>query len=58
VATEADLPEVARVMSDYNMTAIPVVGADGKPLGIISVDDVLEQLIPEEWRWRAGAARD
>jgi CBS domain-containing protein len=58
VATEADLPEVARVMSDYNMTAIPVVDADGKPVGIISVDDVLEQLIPEEWRWRAGAARD
>jgi len=58
VATEADLPEVARVMSDYNMTAIPVVDADGKPVGIITVDDVLEHLIPEEWRWRAGAARD
>jgi CBS domain-containing protein/sporulation protein YlmC with PRC-barrel domain len=58
VATEADLPEVARVMSDYNMTAIPVVDANGKPVGIISVDDVLEELIPEEWRWRAGAARD
>ena len=58
VATEAELPEVARVMSDYNMTAIPVVDADGKPVGIVTVDDVLEQLIPEEWRWRAGAARD
>jgi CBS domain-containing protein len=58
VATEADLPEVARVMSDYNMIAIPVIDADGRPAGIIAVDDVLEQLIPEEWRWRAGAARD
>jgi CBS domain-containing protein/sporulation protein YlmC with PRC-barrel domain len=58
VVTEADLPEVARVMSDYNLTAIPVLELDGRLVGIIAVDDVLEQLIPEEWRWRAGAARD
>ena len=45
-------------MSDYNMIAIPVVEGDGTVVGIIAVDDVLEQLIPEEWRWRAGAARD
>ena len=58
VVTEADLPEVARVMSDYNLIAIPVLELDGRLVGIIAVDDVLEQLIPEEWRWRAGAARD
>jgi CBS domain-containing protein/sporulation protein YlmC with PRC-barrel domain len=57
-APETELPEVARVMSDYNMTAIPVVEDDGDVVGLISVDDVLEQLIPEEWRWRAGAARE
>jgi CBS domain-containing protein len=58
ISADADLPEVARVMSDYNMTAIPVLEGDGTVVGIIAVDDVLEQLIPEEWRWRAGAARD
>jgi CBS domain-containing protein/sporulation protein YlmC with PRC-barrel domain len=58
VVVEADLPEVARVMSDYNLVAIPVVDEDGVAVGVIAVDDVLEQLIPEEWRWRAGAARD
>jgi Mg/Co/Ni transporter MgtE len=58
IGADGDLPEVARVMSDYNMTAIPVLEPDGRVVGIIAVDDVLEQLIPEEWRWRAGAARD
>jgi CBS domain-containing protein len=58
LGADGDLPEVARVMSDYNMTAIPVLEPDGRVVGIIAVDDVLEQLIPEEWRWRAGAARD
>ena len=57
VATEADVPEVAMVMSDYNLVALPVVDADGRPAGIIGVDDVLELLLPEEWRRRVGLAR-
>jgi Mg/Co/Ni transporter MgtE len=58
VALEADIPDVARLMSDYNLIAIPVLDAESRPMGIIAVDDVLELLVPEEWRWRSGAARD
>jgi CBS domain-containing protein/sporulation protein YlmC with PRC-barrel domain len=58
VTTEADLPEVARLMTDYNLIAMPVLDADGRPVGIIAVDDVLELLLPEQWRRRAGIARD
>jgi CBS domain-containing protein len=58
VTAETDLPELARLMSDFNMTAMPVVDTDGKPVGVVSVDDLLERMLPEEWRWRAGAARD
>ena len=58
VGTEADLPDVARLMSDFNLIAMPVLDGDGKPVGIIAVDDVLELLIPEEWRRRAGMARE
>jgi CBS domain-containing protein len=57
VAVEADLPEVARVMSDYNLIAMPVLDGDCRPVGVIAVDDVLELLLPEEWRRRAGVAR-
>jgi Mg/Co/Ni transporter MgtE len=57
VPAEADLPDVARLMTDFNLIALPVVDADGRPVGIISVDDVLELLLPEEWRRRAGIAR-
>jgi CBS domain-containing protein len=57
LGAEADLPEVALVMTDYNLVALPVVDADGRPRGMIGVDDVLEQLVPEEWRKRAGAVR-
>jgi Mg/Co/Ni transporter MgtE len=58
VTAETDLPELARLMSDFNMTAMPVVDAEGRPVGVVSVDDLLERMLPEEWRWRAGAARD
>jgi CBS domain-containing protein len=58
VSVDAEVPEVARLMSDYNLIAIPVLDSEGSVVGIIAVDDVLELLIPEEWRWRAGAARD
>ena len=58
VALEADVPEVARLMSDYNLLLMPVIDSDGRPAGMISVDDVLERLVPDEWRWRAGVARD
>ncbi len=57
VQAEADLPEVARLMTDYNLIAMPVLDGDGHVMGIIAVDDVLELLLPEEWRRRAGAAR-
>jgi Mg/Co/Ni transporter MgtE len=44
-------------MTDFNLTAMPVVDGDGRAVGIIAVDDVLELLLPEEWRRRAGVAR-
>jgi CBS domain-containing protein len=57
VTAETDLPDLAVVMSDYNLVAMPVVDADGRPVGMVSVDDLLDQLVPEEWRRRADAAR-
>ena len=57
VSPEEDLPEVARLMTDYNLIAMPVVDPDGRPIGLVAVDDVLEMLLPEEWRRRSAGAR-
>ena len=51
-----DLSDVALFMTDYNMTAAPVVDADGHLVGVVTVDDVLEAILPDEWRRRAEAA--
>jgi CBS domain-containing protein len=58
VRAETDLPEIARLMTDFNLTAMPVVDEDCRLLGAIAVDDILEQVLPENWRRRYGLARD
>ena len=35
-------------------TAIPVVDADGRMVGVVTVDDVLEAMLPRGWRRRFG----
>jgi Mg/Co/Ni transporter MgtE len=57
VSPETDLPEVARLMADFDLLAIPVIDSDEKPIGVVAVDDVIELLLPDGWRRRAGLAR-
>jgi CBS domain-containing protein len=57
VSPETELPEVARLMADFDLLAIPVIDGEDKPIGVVAVDDVIELLLPEGWRRRAGLAR-
>jgi CBS domain-containing protein len=50
VRADADLEEVARLMTDYDLTIVPVVDADEQLLGVVTVDDVLELVLPRGWR--------
>ena len=58
ISPDTELPEVARLMADFNLLAIAVIDDQDRPIGVVAVDDVIELLLPEEWRRRAGAARD
>ncbi|MFZ1155331.1 MAG: CBS domain-containing protein [Solirubrobacteraceae bacterium] len=52
--TDASFEEVARVMADYNLTCVPVVDEHERMLGVVTVDDVLEAMLPRGWRRRFG----
>jgi Mg/Co/Ni transporter MgtE len=57
VAPDADLTDVALLMADFNLYTIPVVDDDDRVLGVVTVDDILEATIPEDWRRREPAPR-
>ena len=54
LAPDASFEEVAREMADYNLTSIPVVDEHKQMLGVVTVDDVLEAMLPRGWRRRFG----
>lgn len=57
VGVDTDLTDIALLMSDFNLASVPVVDVNDHVLGVVTYDDVLEALIPDDWRRREPAPR-
>ena len=61
VRPETDQEEVARIVSQYNFLAVPVVDSEDRLLGIVTVDDVVDIIreeATEDFLQMVGAGKD
>ncbi|WP_270450789.1 magnesium transporter MgtE N-terminal domain-containing protein [Kocuria marina] len=50
VPDQASLADVARELATYDLTILPVVNDQDRLVGAVTIDDVLDALLPEDWR--------
>ncbi|TPW73143.1 magnesium transporter MgtE N-terminal domain-containing protein [Schumannella sp. 10F1B-5-1] len=56
VSPESSAAEVSRILASYNLVSLPVVDESHRLVGVVTIDDVLDYLLPDDWRSTAGDA--
>jgi magnesium transporter len=52
VGVHDDEDAVAEVVAHYNLLAVPVADEEGRLVGIVTVDDAMDAIVPDAWRKR------
>jgi Mg/Co/Ni transporter MgtE len=50
IKADTHISAIHRTFANYNLVAIPVVDDEQSLIGVVTVDDVLDHLLPEDWR--------
>ncbi len=50
IPTETSAAEVSRILASYDLVSVPVVDGNYRLVGVVTIDDVLDYLLPDDWR--------
>ncbi|MCF8528216.1 MAG: CBS domain-containing protein, partial [Candidatus Nanopelagicales bacterium] len=50
IGPDAPLNVVTRMFAAYNLVALPVVDEADHLLGAVTIDDVIDHMLPSDWR--------
>ena len=50
VKADTHISVIHRTFANYNLVALPVVDDENRLIGVVTVDDVLDHLLPDDWR--------
>ncbi|GAB2463459.1 CBS domain-containing protein/sporulation protein YlmC with PRC-barrel domain [Conyzicola lurida] len=50
VLASASAAEVSRILASYNLVSVPVIDENHRLVGVVTIDDVLDYLLPDDWR--------
>ncbi len=50
MSPQTPLAAITRCMATYNLVALPIVDGSDRLVGAVTVDDVLDHLLPRDWR--------
>ena len=50
VALDTPIAQIHRYLASYDLLALPVTDDENRLVGVVTVDDVLDHLLPDDWR--------
>ena len=50
VRADTSAAEVSRILASYDLVSVPVVDEKHRLVGVVTIDDVLDYLLPDDWR--------
>jgi len=50
VSADTSAAEVTRILASYDLVSVPVVDDNHRLVGVVTIDDVLDYLLPDDWR--------